>query len=91
MENFCFEYINDAYLHSQFDLLIWKAFPLIKYPRDTPTCNDDCFSPTGVEAGIFGENFTNAMGLSPDTLDCGLRMRWICWKRFPRHRLKGNI
>ena len=28
------------------------------------------------------------MGLSLDTQNCGLRMRWECRERFPRHRLK---
>ena len=29
-----------------------------------------------------------SMGLLPDTKNCGLRMRWECRKRFPRHRLQ---
>ena len=28
------------------------------------------------------------MGLLPDTQNCGLRMRWECRERFPRHRLQ---
>ena len=28
------------------------------------------------------------MGLLPNTWNCGLRMRWESWRRFPRHRLQ---
>ena len=31
------------------------------------------------------------MGLLPDTQNCGLRMRWECRERFPRHRFQRKL
>ena len=31
------------------------------------------------------------MGLLPDTLNCGLRMRLECWERFPRHWFQRKL
>ena len=31
-----------------------------------------------------------AMGLLPDTQNCGLCMRWECWERVPRHHRTSN-
>ena len=35
-----------------------------------------------------GQVASPSMGLLPDTQNCGLRMRWKCRERFPRHRLQ---
>ena len=39
----------------------------------------------------LGHQKVTAMGLLPDTQNCGLRMRWKCCKRFPLHWLQRKL
>ena len=53
----------------------------------SPSCVCVCVGGGGGGGGGGGDL---RMGLLPDTLNCGLRMRWECRERFRRHWLQRN-
>ena len=45
-----------------------------------------------MQSGMFGKGSqVNTMGFLRDRQNCGLRMRWECRERFPRHRLQRKL